>query len=105
MKESAILQHLEEIAEKLGVKVDYVNLRRDYYNLKSGLYKVKGEHRIIIDKHLHLSEKIDVLMDALSEFDLDGLYIQPYVRRLFEKRQTVPGGEPSPQHTVNHPAQ
>lgn len=86
MKESAILQHLEEIAEKLNVKVHYVNLRRDYYNLKSGLCRVRGEYRVIIDKHIHLSEKIDVLIEALQEFDLDSLYIQPYVRKLFEKR-------------------
>jgi hypothetical protein len=85
MKESEILQHLEEIA----VKVQQVNLRKDYYNLKSGLCKVKGEHRIIVDKHLNLSEKIDVLIDALGEFDIEGLYINPYVRRLFEKRSAA----------------
>ena len=89
MKESEILQHLEEIAEKLAVKVQQVNLRKDYYNLKSGLCKVKGEHRIIVDKHLNLSEKIDVLIDALGEFDIEGLYINPYVRRLFEKRNAA----------------
>jgi hypothetical protein len=92
MKESEILQHLEEIAEKLAIKVQQVNLRKDYYNLKSGLCKVRGEFRIIIDKHLHLSEKIDVLIDALGEFDIEGLYINPYVRRLFEKRRTEEGG-------------
>jgi hypothetical protein len=92
MKESEILQHLEEIAEKLAIKVQQVNLRKDYYNLKSGLCKVRGEPRIIVDKHLHLSEKIDVLIDALAEFDIEGLYINPYVRRLFEKRSTEAGG-------------
>lgn len=106
MKESELLQHLEEIAEKLAVKVQQVNLRKDYYNLKSGLCKVRGENRIIVDKHLHLSEKIDVLIDALGDFDLEGLYINPYVRRLFEKhssgsvhhaRQTDPADtRPSP---------
>jgi 3'-phosphoadenosine 5'-phosphosulfate sulfotransferase (PAPS reductase)/FAD synthetase len=92
MKESEILQHLEEIAEKLSIKVQQVNLRKDYYNLKSGLCKVRGEPRIIVDKHLHLSEKIDVLIDALAEFDIEDLYINPYVRKLFEKRSTEAGG-------------
>lgn len=59
--------------------------------MKSGLCKVRGEPRIIVDKHLHLSEKIDVLIDALSEFDIEGLYVNPYVRRLFEKRSTEAG--------------
>jgi hypothetical protein len=105
MKESAILQHLEEIAEKLNIKVHYVNLKKDYYNAKSGLCKVKGEFRIIVDKHIHLSEKIDVLIEALWEFDIDALYIHPYVRKLFEKRNMIPGAEYSVQHTDNHPSQ
>ncbi len=103
MKESAILQHLEEIAEKLAIKVHYVNLRKDYYHSKSGLCRVKGEYRIIVDKHIHLSEKIDVLIDALKEFDIDSLYIHPYVRKLFEKRNLMPGVKHSSRQ-LNPPA-
>lgn len=89
MKESAILQHLEEIAEKLNIKVGNVNLRKDSYNLKSGLCKVRDEFRVIIDKKINLSEKIDVLIEALQEFDIDSVYIHPYVRNLLEKRIKV----------------
>jgi tRNA U34 2-thiouridine synthase MnmA/TrmU len=104
MKESAILQHLEEIAEKLNIKVHYVNLKKDYYNSKSGLCKVKGDFRIIADKHIHLSEKIDVLIEALREFDIDTLYIHPYVRKLFEKKNIVSGATYQSQHMENHPS-
>ncbi len=96
MKESAILQHLEETAEKLQIKVHYVNLRKDYYHSRSGLCKVKGEFRIIIDKHIHLSEKIDVLVEALKDFDIDSIYIHPYVRKLFDKKHFITAKQPLP---------
>ena len=86
MKESTIMQHLEEVAEKLNIKVQPVSLRKYAYGMKSGLCKVNGEHRIIMDKHLHLSEKIDVLVEAIEPFDIDSIYIHPYVRKLIEKK-------------------
>jgi hypothetical protein len=92
MKESLILQHLEETAEKLNIKVCNVNLHRDAYHLKSGLCKIKGEYRIIVDKNIHLSEKIDAFIDALQEFDIDSVYIHPYVRKLLEKKARATDG-------------
>ena len=56
MKESTIMQHLEEVAEKLNIKVQPVSLRKYAYGMKSGLCKVNGEHRIIMDKHLQMIE-------------------------------------------------
>ncbi len=86
MKESAILEDLEKVAEKLQIKVSSVNMRKYSYGIKSGLCRVNGEHRIIIDKHLHLSEKIDVLIDALQTFDMDSESLDPVIRKLFEKK-------------------
>ena len=86
MKESAILQDLEEIAEKINLKVCRVNLRKYSYNIKSGLCRVRGKPMVIIDKHLHLSEKIDVLIDALQNFELDVNAVDPSIKRLLEKR-------------------
>ncbi len=83
MKESDVLQNLEEIAGQLDVKVCNVNLRKFSYGIKSGLCKVRGEHRVIVDKNLHLSEKIDVLIEALQKFDLDALTVCPAVKRFF----------------------
>lgn len=86
MKESAILQNLEEIAEQLNIKVCSVNLKQYSHCIKSGLCRVRGEYRVIVDKHLNLSEKIDVLIEALQEFDATALSIHPKIRKLIVKK-------------------
>ena len=86
MKESEILHELEQIAEKLHVKVCHVNLKKYSYNSKSGLCKVDGEYKIIIDTHLHLSEKIYVLVDGLQNFEIHDVQLQPRIKHLFKKR-------------------
>jgi hypothetical protein len=86
MKESAILQDLEEIAEKINLKVCRVNLRKYSCSTKSGMCRVRGEPMVIIDKHLLLSEKIDVLIEALQNFDLDVAAVNPNIKKLLQKR-------------------
>jgi hypothetical protein len=93
MKESDVLQNLEEIAQELKIKIYKVNLKKySSYSIKGGLCRVKEEHRIIVDKNLHLSEKIDVIIEALQKFDLASVTINPYVKRLFGG--SVTGKEP-----------
>ena len=86
MKDSAVMQDLEGIAEKLNIKVCTANLKKHSYLIKSGLCKVEDEYRIIIDKHLHLSEKVDVLIEALRKFDIDTDSVSPDIKRLLEKK-------------------
>jgi len=86
MKESAVFEDLGKIAEQHNVKIHSANLKKYAYYIKSGLCKVKGEYRIILDRHLHLSEKIDVLVDALQTFDIDTQGLEPYLKRLFQKK-------------------
>ncbi|MCP4717202.1 MAG: hypothetical protein GY868_18930, partial [Deltaproteobacteria bacterium] len=45
-----------------------------------------GEYRVIIDKHLHLSEKIDVLIDALQNFSMDLSAVDPQIKKMLEKK-------------------
>ena len=82
MNETMILQNLEELAEKLGIKVNYENLRKRHVFSKGGLCRVKDDKLVIIDTTLNLSEKIDVLADALSQFDLKDVYMPPVVRKI-----------------------
>ncbi len=86
MRESTVLHNLEEIAVQLDVKVCTVNLRKYSYGIKGGLCKLKGQYRVFIDKHLHLSEKIDILIDALQNFDLESVLIDPDVKKFFKKK-------------------
>ena len=82
MNESMVLQNLEAIAEKLSVKVQYENLRKKYIFSKGGLYRLKEDRVVIIESSLNLSEKIDILADALSQFELEDIYMPPAVRKI-----------------------
>ncbi len=85
MKESEIYSELKETVERLGIRLSSVNMRNYSYSVKSGLCKVNGTYKIIIDKHLHLSEKIDVLVDALEEFEIDEKHLSRDTARLFKR--------------------
>ncbi len=86
MNETFILQNLEAIAEKLQIKVQYESLRKKHVFSRGGLCKLKDDNVIIIETSLHLSEKIDVLADALSQFDLEGIYMPPAVRKILSSK-------------------
>lgn len=90
MKESNLMKDLESLADRLDVAVNSVNLRKYSYGIKSGLCRVNGNYRVILDKHLHLSEKIDVLVDALQEFDVKTDDLDPHLQRLLRKKSVRP---------------
>jgi len=90
MKESSVMQDLESLADRLDIVVNSVNLRKYSYGIKSGLCRVNGSYRVILDKHLHLSEKIDVLVDALQEFDVTTDDLDPHLQRLLRKKTPRP---------------
>lgn len=83
MKESALFEKLKQTAETLNVEVQTVNLRKYIFNVKGGLCMVNGKHRIILDKGLHLSEKIDVLSSALQKLDTGSATLDPDIQKLF----------------------
>lgn len=80
MKKKELYRHLIDTASKLEIKVSEQNLRATNVNAKSGLCQVKGEYVFIMDKHLPLSEKIDLLSACLRSKPLDNIYIVPAVR-------------------------
>jgi hypothetical protein len=86
MKESLVMKDLESLAEGLDIAVNSVNLRKYSYGIKSGLCRVNGDYRVILDKHLHLSEKIDVLVDALQEMEIATDDLDPHLQRLLRKK-------------------
>ena len=90
MRESLVMKDLESLAEGLEIAVNSVNLRKYSYGIKSGLCRVNGDYRVILDKHLHLSEKIDVLVDALQEMEISTDNLDPHLQRLLKKRAAVP---------------
>lgn len=85
MKRKQIYQQLVEVAGKAGIRVLEQNLRASGVNAQSGLCRIKGESVFIMDKHLGVNEKIDILADCLRQLPLDEIYIMPVIRNLLDR--------------------
>ena len=85
MNETTILQHLEEIAEKVNLKVNYENLRKLHIFSKGGFYRLQEDHIVLIENTLNLSEKIEILADALGNYDLEEISMPPAVRKILDR--------------------
>lgn len=75
------LTDLENVAKALSIKVSYDDLKTS----KGGSCRVMETRRIIINKHLQNSEKVNLLAKELGNFDLDGLEIPVPVRKKIEQ--------------------
>lgn len=84
LKSTQIYQHLKEAAEKLDITVSEQNLRATGVNAKSGLCRVKGKQVFIMDKHLPVRQKVEILADCLRQMPLDDVYLMPAVRDYLE---------------------
>jgi hypothetical protein len=82
MEENRLLQELEEIAEKLSIAVHYDDLMGMDFKIKGGLCKLRGKHVIIMDRRTPLTERVDLLVGALRQFDLSSVFIRPYIRSI-----------------------
>ncbi len=86
MTPTQLYQHLKELAERFDIKVAEQNLRVTGVNARSGLCIVKEQKLFIMDKHLNLREKNEVLAECLKTLPLDDVYVMPAVRKYLEKQ-------------------
>ncbi len=75
------LADLENIAKALSIKVSYDDLKTS----KGGSCRVMETRRIIINKHLRNSEKINLLAKELGGFDMSGLDVPDQVQKKIEQ--------------------
>ncbi len=75
------LTDLENVAKSLSIKVSYDDLKTS----KGGSCRVMESRRIIINKHLHTTDKINLLARELGGFDLSLLQIPDPVRKKIEQ--------------------
>ncbi len=83
------LVDLEQIAKALSIKVSYDDLKSS----KGGSCRVMETRRIIINKHLHNSEKLNLLARELGNFDLSGIDIPDNVRKKINEEAVTRSGE------------
>jgi len=66
MKPEVLLEHLEQAADRLGIRVSYEPLQSSV--VTGGLCRVKGTYRIIIDRRATPEERVGTLAGALAAF-------------------------------------
>lgn len=86
MEAYRIIESLEELAEKFGIKVRYELISPDEELPKAvgGLCRFKGEYILIINSKAPASEQIRTFVEALKSFELDQIYIKPALRELLD---------------------
>ena len=85
MNPTQLYQQLKNLAAKLDISVAEQNLRVTGVNAKSGLCIVKEQKIFIMDKHLTVREKNEVLADCLRNLSIDDIYVVPAVRKYLDK--------------------
>jgi hypothetical protein len=86
MTENAILEHLEHIAEKLGIELRYENLNAAGLHTPGGFCKLMGKPMILVNRNDSRRRKILVLAKSLNRLNLEGMFIPPAIRRLIENQ-------------------
>jgi len=80
LQDEQILEALEEVAEKLSIKVHYERMKAFEFRVQDGQCKIKGEHKIYIDSRHPIKDKVSILAQELGKFNLEDIYIPPLLR-------------------------
>lgn len=82
MNDSDVLSKLEDLADRLGVKLRYENLARGPIRANGGYCRLEDNHMILIDKNDSKRRKIKLLARSLRRFDLETVFVPPALRRI-----------------------
>ena len=88
MKPEQITLALEQAAAQLGIKVRYELMTGESAGA-GGLCKIRGEWTVIIDRKSTPTDRAAMLVDALSGFDVDAIYLPPEVREAVSQRRAL----------------
>ena len=92
-KENATLGALKGVAEQLGIHVREEKLLREVgYRVRGGGCRVHDQDIVFLDRDRPVNERIDVLLDELSQREVDTRVLSPSIRRLFRTGSEIEGG-------------
>jgi hypothetical protein len=83
------LKGLKEVASKLSIDIIPSNLFDSEIMIESGYCKVKGKDTIIIDNLLSNQEQSEVIIQTLKKFDLESIYLRPWIRERLETDNSI----------------
>ncbi|MBA4424164.1 MAG: hypothetical protein C0390_13880 [Syntrophus sp. (in: bacteria)] len=84
MDDKAILNQLEELAQRVGITVRYEPLKIEGFVHTGGFCRVRGKDFVIINKKATGREKMHILIDALKRHDLSQIYVLPSLREILD---------------------
>ncbi len=94
MQSDTLLNHMKDVAEKLGISViERVLKKASGIHVRSGLCRVKGEDKFILEKKLSQRDKVELLADCICTLDTTGLFLVPKVRDYLTKHAKKRGIE------------
>ena len=82
------LESLKKIAAELSIDIITVSLFDPEIIIKSGHCKVKGKDTIIIDNLLSSQEQSEVIIQALKKFNIESIYLPPWIRERLESKNS-----------------
>ena len=85
MKPEQLYQGLQDLAEKFNITVSEKNFRNTGIKVKSGFCRVKDKNLFIIDKHIPIFKKNNILASYLNKMSYEDVYIIPVVRDFLDK--------------------
>lgn len=85
MRSEELYEGLKDLAQKLNIAISEQSFRRSGVRAKSGHCIVKEKPVFIMDKHIGISEKIEILASYLSRIPTEDLYIVPAIRELLNR--------------------
>ena len=85
MDEGVLLNQLEDLAEKLGIKIRYGDIGVEESHRTGGLCRVKGQYILIIHSKLTVKEKIGIIIKSLNAFDMSNVYVIPVIREMLDR--------------------
>lgn len=84
LNQEALLNQLEELAEKLGIEVCHENLAMEESSGTGGICRIAGKYVLYVHSRATMPEKIRIVAEALRKFDLENIYIKPALRELLK---------------------
>jgi signal recognition particle subunit SEC65 len=85
MTKKETLKELEDVAKKLSYEISYESLKRTAPYIKSGSIRLDDKKMILIDKDLNTNRRIGVILNAIKEEELNGIFIKPYVKEIITR--------------------
>lgn len=83
-KGTALLQELKTFAAEHGIRVREEKLLRGAgYRVRGGGCRVHGKDMIFLDRDMPLSDRLELLLDELSQREINTDTLSPPLRRMF----------------------